>query len=336
MRRLALVVALASPFLPLVPHALACAPLPERGPHESRPRDPAPPPDASLSDEDSDDEGQDSDVEGQVEDEDQLEDQGTRLDADDTDARHPGDRRFAEPYRWPARGPRGEGRELPREGFANPREETGERPRGVDYAALEEAVLDEMNLLRRDPRRYADKLAAMRPFYRGNLVVRGEGRPSWATQEGVAALDEAVLALRRAPRRLPRLAWADGLARAAKAHARDLGRNDLLGHEGSDGSHPDARVKRQGQWDGMVAENISFGPTDAEEIVMGLLVDDGVPDRGHRDVLLTRELFFAGVGCGPHPSYGATCVADYATTFKSGRARAPRPEVRDLEGEQVW
>lgn len=325
MRRLALVVALASPFLPLVPHALACAPLPERGPHESRPRDPAPPPDASLSDDEDDEDGEDAAL-----------DPDDEVGADDADfgPRDPRDRRFAEPYRLPARAP--QGRDLPRDGFANPREESGERVREVDYAALEEAVLDEMNLLRRDPRRYAEKLAAMRPFYRGNLVVRGEGRPSWATQEGVAALDEAVLALKRAPRRLPRLAWADGLARAAKGHARDLGRNDLLGHEGSDGSHPDARVKRQGQWDGMVAENISFGPTDAEEIVMGLLVDDGVPDRGHRDVLLTRELFFAGVGCGPHPSYGATCVADYATTFKSGRARAPREPVQEQVPESVW
>jgi uncharacterized protein YkwD len=149
-----------------------------------------------------------------------------------------------------------------------------------------------------------------------------------ATMEGVKALDEAIAALRRAPRRLPRLAHSQGLSTAARAHADDLTRTGALGHAGSDGSSPDRRVSRVGTWDGLVAENISFGPVDAEEIVIGLLVDDGVPDRGHREVLLTRELFFAGVACGRHPTYRVSCVMDYATSFQSGhkpsRQRAPR------------
>lgn len=74
----------------------------------------------------------------------------------------------------------------------------------------------------------------------------------------------------------------------------------------------------------MVAENIAFGPTTGEEVIVGLLVDDGVPDRGHRKVLFERELFFTGVACGPHPSYGATCVIDYAGAFETGRARPSR------------
>jgi len=187
------------------------------------------------------------------------------------------------------------------------------------YSELEEAVLREMNLLRRDPRAYAAKLLALRPSYHGNRILRGPDEPAIATVEGVAALDEAVRALRRAPRRLPRLGLSAGLTEAARAHARDLGLNGGLGHAGSDGSAPDQRVSRVGVWDGIVAENISFGPDDAEEIVIGLIVDDGVPDRGHRDVLLTRELFFAGVACGPHPTYRIVCVMDYATSLRARR-----------------
>ena len=77
----------------------------------------------------------------------------------------------------------------------------------------------------------------------------------------------------------------------------------------------------------MVAENIAFNPTTDEEVIVGLLVDDGVADRGHREVLFERNLFFAGVACGPHPSYGATCVIDYAASFES---RGGRPRVDDV------
>lgn len=209
-----------------------------------------------------------------------------------------------------------------------------EAPPPVSYPALEEAVLAEINLLRKDPRGYADKLRALRPYYRGNRILRGGDEPAIAVIEGVAALDEAIRALEKAPRRLPRLAHSVGLERAARVHVDDVGAHDLLGHEGSDGSAPDQRVSRFGEWSGVVAENISFGPLDAEEIVIGLLVDDGVPDRGHREVLLTRELFFAGVACGPHPSYRIACVMDFATSLrpKSTRpapARKPdRPPLR--------
>lgn len=184
------------------------------------------------------------------------------------------------------------------------------------YGALEDAVLQEINLLRKDPRGYAGKLRALRPSYRGNRILRGGDEPAIAVVEGVAALDEAIRALEGAPRRLPRLGLSRGLARAARVHADDCDAHDLLGHEGHDGSSPDERVSRFGEWSGVVAENISFGPLDAEEIVIGLLVDDGVPDRGHRDVLLTRELFFAGVACGPHPSYRNVCVMDFATSLR--------------------
>ena len=80
------------------------------------------------------------------------------------------------------------------------------------YSELEEAVLREMNLLRRDPRAYAAKLLALRPSYHGNRILRGPDEPAIATVEGVAALDEAVRASTRSrwrcyARRTSRACW---------------------------------------------------------------------------------------------------------------------------------
>lgn len=223
----------------------------------------------------------------------------------------------ASAYReWPEHG-------WPPDGGVDERATASSRPiPDLDWQALEADVLAEMNLFRHDPRGYVAKLQSLRESMRGNLIVR-PGETAIATQEGVSAVDEAIAVLSRAPRRLPRFARANGLAEAAREHTLDLGQSGGLGHDGSDGSTPDARVSRHGRWENMVAENIAFGPTTAEDVVVGLIVDDGVADRGHRDILLDGQLFFAGVACGPHPTYGATCVIDYASGFESRPVRKP-------------
>lgn len=197
-------------------------------------------------------------------------------------------------------------------------------PAGFDFRALERSVHAEMNAMRQNPSAYADKIAARRSAYRGNTRIAPDGTHV-LTHEGVAALDEAVDALRGA-NRLPRLAWSDLLQAAALGHARDLDANNLVGHDGSDGSQPQDRVALFAKADGWVAENIAFGPRTGEDVVIGLIVDDGVADRGHRKVLLKPDLFVAGTGCGPHPTYGVVCVINYATRV-SGGGEAPVAEA---------
>jgi len=45
-----------------------------------------------------------------------------------------------------------------------------------------------------------------------------------------------------------------------------------------------------------------------------LIVDDGVADRGHRTLVYSPELRYAGVSCGPHPIYRTVCVIDLGIT----------------------
>ena len=61
-----------------------------------------------------------------------------------------------------------------------------------------EQVLAEINLARSNPAAYAEYLTAMRPMFKGNLYSH-PGQPTIATNEGVAALDEAIAFLRAQP-----------------------------------------------------------------------------------------------------------------------------------------
>ena len=179
--------------------------------------------------------------------------------------------------------------------------------------AFERAVVQEMSDARVMPRAYAKHLRAWRGLFEGTLWKR-PGRVPLRTDEGEAALEEAIVFL-ETTRPVGPLRFNEGLARAARLHAQDLGPRGALEHVGSDGSRLSERLNRLGLWQGTVAENISTLEEDARQVVIQLLVDDGVPSRGHRHNLFNPELHQAGAGTAPHRDYRVVTVIDYASGF---------------------
>ncbi|MBV9656851.1 MAG: CAP domain-containing protein [Verrucomicrobia bacterium] len=184
----------------------------------------------------------------------------------------------------------------------------------ITGADLDRAVLAEINFVRTSPQRYADLLAEQRGCYHdGNLrTVPGEG--TVRTLEGVAALDGAIRALRDT-RPMEPLSSCHGLALAAHDHARDQSERGGYGHHGSDGSSPFMRMNRHGRWVAHAGEAIDYGNVTARRIVMNLIIDDGVRDRGHRLNILDSGFAVAGVGCATHPQYHRLCVIDFANAY---------------------
>jgi len=176
---------------------------------------------------------------------------------------------------------------------------------------IEDASVDEHNRARQDPQAYALQIAALRRQLDGNYI-RFPGEPSVITQEGVRAVDEAIEFLKNTTP-LSALIAAEGLSRAASDHVDDHGQSGATGHDGSDGSKPWDRVSRYGRWDLVVGENLSYGPDKAARVVMGLIIDDGVPDRGHRDNIFSNEYQLIGVAGEPHKTFRTMCAVDYAS-----------------------
>src|SRR5262249_558035 len=141
---------------------------------------------------------------------------------------------------------------------------------------------------------------------------REPGSNTWiVTQEGLAAIDEAIGIL-QATRPMAPLALDAGLNRAAADLVRWQGPRGALGHAGDGGSSPGDRIQRQGIYGQAWAENVSYGSVGAQ-VVIDLIVDDGVPDRGHRTNILNPLYRLVGIAAGPHRGYGTMCAMDFTS-----------------------
>jgi uncharacterized protein YkwD len=188
------------------------------------------------------------------------------------------------------------------------------QPEG-EVSARETAVLEAINRARADPAAYADALRRYRSYFDGR-ILRLPGNPvGILTTEGVSVVDEAIAFLEQ-QQPLPPFGASPLLARAADDHVREQGSHD--------GARAGDRAQRQGGGR-YVAEAISYGPSEGAEVVRQLIVDDGVPDRGHRLLIFTDEFRYAGVGCGDHARFEHMCAISFGTTT-TGHYRAGSPD----------
>lgn len=148
-----------------------------------------------------------------------------------------------------------------------------------------------------DDRKYPDRQK------RGNLQIE--------TKEGKAAVIECIEFLKIAPASPP-VTGNILLEKAAIDHANDISIHNTVTHDGSDGSKLKDRVERYARRDGLTGENIDCGNIDGISIIMALLIDDGVPDRGHRANCMNPEYTMIGAALAGHPTYETCCVIDLA------------------------
>jgi len=178
---------------------------------------------------------------------------------------------------------------------------------------LEKGVIIELNRIRAHPKAYVEILKEMRKHYDG-LTLQKEDGTLILTGEGVIAVDDAIAFLEDQESLGPFLV-SKGLCNAARVHVNDQGLKGLLGHKGSDGSTPTDRIKRFHFTENLFAENINYGCETARDIVLFLVIDDNVKDRGHRKTIFNPDYKKVGVACGPHHTYETMCVIDFAGNY---------------------
>ena len=181
---------------------------------------------------------------------------------------------------------------------------------------LEQDIIYELNKVRSNPKRFASEyMVELQTAFSGNLYIY-PGQDPLQSQEGIAPLLECIKVLQNTEP-TPLLKPQTGLSRASAELLSDQQKYGGIGHIARNGSTPQKRIEKYGEWDICSAEDITYGSFEARQIVIALLIDDGVPERSHRKNILNPCLRFAGVAYGKHPAYQSMCVIDYAGSYKS-------------------
>ncbi|MES2589069.1 MAG: CAP domain-containing protein [Bacteroidota bacterium] len=98
----------------------------------------------------------------------------------------------------------------------------------------------------------------------------------------------------------------EDLYNSAKSHAELQGKKGLTGHQ-----NYDKRFKKFAPRYSTTGENCDYGNDTALEIVMHLLIDEDVSDKGHRKNILNKTFLSVGLSIQNHKKYGTCCVMDF-------------------------
>ncbi len=191
----------------------------------------------------------------------------------------------------------------------------GMRPSESYLGELESEIILNLNMARSDPARYARDFIEPRIDYFVDSQYIEPGRPILLTSEGADAVRECVQVMMDTDP-MTALSPSRGLCMAALDHALDQSETGETGHTGSDGSSFADRVSRHGRWSGTIGEVITYGPITAREIVVSLLIDDGVQGRTHRINLLNPDFRYVGVAIRKHSVFSNVCVIEFAKGFR--------------------
>jgi uncharacterized protein YkwD len=133
------------------------------------------------------------------------------------------------------------------------------------------------------------------------------------TEEQLRAFEARVVDLVNQEREqvgLPPLAWSEELTNAARRHSQDMATHNFAGHDGSDGSTIDTRIKDAGYQFLETGEDIAAGYSSAEEAVNGWMISPP-----HRETILRPTLTEIGVAV----EFSANTEYKYYWTMDFGR-----------------
>lgn len=105
----------------------------------------------------------------------------------------------------------------------------------------------------------------------------------------------------------------EDLTAVAQEHAQSSGKKGITGH----GSFKKRFEPLMGKPYQHVGENCSYGYERAIDIVVSLLIDEGIKSLGHRNNILSPDFNSIGVAIRPHKNYRVNCVMDFGSRDRS-------------------
>lgn len=199
---------------------------------------------------------------------------------------------------------------------------------GPDVKDIDKEIFQLHNDIRQNPKSFVEHLEDLKDKFDG-MLLRRPGKVTLRTKEGVDAVNSAIDYLNGLEPVKP-LRWCAEVAAAAKDHCDDIGPRGLIQHDSSNGrSGVKERLRKYGNIVSCYGENLSFHCDDAKEVMIQLIVDDGVQNRGHRENIFNPEFTVMGCFSSDHKDFNSMTTLDYAGAFIV--AGEPDPIERQMD-----
>ena len=105
------------------------------------------------------------------------------------------------------------------------------------------------------------------------------------------------------------------------------GPTGATGHTGPDGSTMRTRIERHMKWESTIGENIQYNSQTPLEALLSLVIDDGVPSRGHRNNIFSTRFYYMGAATGMHSRFQSMTVTDFSGAWNPQSFNAPTIHV---------
>ncbi len=177
-------------------------------------------------------------------------------------------------------------------------------------------IIEEVNILRSDPKKYSDKLERYKTYFTGDIIQIPEIDVQVSTQEGVVPYTETIDYLKN-QEPVGQLIASRALCEIAQ---------EILDKvvDSETGEIEEAEAERiidsHGNFSGKFTRAMDFGGFTSEQVVINFIVCDGDPERTQRDPLLGKGLTKVGVAFGKHNIYSTVCVLVSCTEFESNNS----------------
>ena len=173
---------------------------------------------------------------------------------------------------------------------------------------IKREVIIESNRIRTNPKAYIPILEEYLDNFDGNLLRLPDKNEILETEEGPRAYKEAIEFLKN-QKPINIIEFDEEASKVAQDYSKFLfsSKEDQI----EDEAQIEQRVEKYLEYDYSLSENIDFGGSTGIEVIVNLLVDDGVKNRIHRDNLFSDKYDYYGVGVFEHPDYDFCTVIDY-------------------------
>ena len=170
--------------------------------------------------------------------------------------------------------------------------------------SFDQEFLDEVNQLRRNPKKYADKINGYLQYFDGKVLNLPGRKAGIQTHEGPKAYNEAVNYLSRQNPVEP-LNPSRALFRVAQDYIKKIQRKNA----DSGGVDIDALIDKYGTYYGDFVNATDYGGLTPEQSIINLIVSDGDFNRVQREQLLSSSYKLIGGATGTHPIFkNCTCI----------------------------